>query len=150
MIVVDHPVDLWDWVPPEAPFLRAITTNGTLRKNGQLVMGRGTAQQAASRYPDLPRRVGDHVAKNGNSVLVCPDLGLMTFPTKQDWRDRSDLTLIQQSAQQLRAVLESPGCPWRSVVLPKPGCGFGWTSWDKVQPVLEPLLAGLPVYVIGR
>ena len=36
----------------------AITTNGVVKKNGELVMGRGIASQAKQRYPDIPKILG--------------------------------------------------------------------------------------------
>ncbi len=39
---------------------RVVTTNLTTRADGQAVMGRGTAAQAAAKWTDLPRWYGEH------------------------------------------------------------------------------------------
>lgn len=150
MVVVPDPVDMWTWAPPtDRPFLRAVTTNGCVKDDGQLVMGKGTALQASLRYPELALKLGSLVKSSGNVVHVLEDYQIVSFPVKHDWRDRADLKLIIRSAEQLKSVLSHPECLWGAVVLPQPGCGFGWLSWENVRPALELVLDGSPVYVVG-
>ncbi len=55
------------------------------------------------------------------------------------WMARSDLELIRCSAQQLVTLTHQH--QWKSVVLPRPGCGLGQLSWqDEVRPLLSTIL----------
>jgi len=56
-----------------------ITTNGFVKKNGEAVMGRGTARQAVKRWPSLPRLLGNYINEFGNTVYVLP-FPAMFFP----------------------------------------------------------------------
>ena len=59
-------------------------------------------------------------------------------PNYPGWMARSDLSLIERSARQLAEFAAESG--WKSVVLPRPGCGAGELSWDEVRPVLSSIL----------
>ncbi len=61
---------------------RVITTNGQVRKDGRLVMGKGIALQARERFPGIDVILGDMVNLHGNHVHVLPELGIASFPTK--------------------------------------------------------------------
>lgn len=54
------------------------------------------------------------------------------------WKARSSLTLIERSAWQLAELTDQQN--WKSVVLPRPGCGAGELSWDEVRPRLSTIL----------
>jgi len=47
-----------------------ITTNGFVKANGECVMGRGCAKQAANYWPDLPAVLGGAIKKFGNVVII--------------------------------------------------------------------------------
>lgn len=51
-----------------------VTTNGFVKKNGECVMGRGCAKQAANYWPELPGRLGWLIKKYGNNVHVVYDI----------------------------------------------------------------------------
>ena|SRR5258706_15825231 len=113
-----------------------IPTNGEVKKNGEAVMGKGLAKQAAERFPTLPLRLA-RMLESGNFTYWYPDLHLITFPTKERWRDRSSLELIKLSLHGL--------WPWLGlddqIYLPRVGCGNGGLSWEKeVKPLLEKYL----------
>jgi hypothetical protein len=38
-----------------------VTTNGIIKSNGDAVMGAGIALEAARKFPDLPRQLGDRL-----------------------------------------------------------------------------------------
>jgi len=124
-----------------------ITTNGVVKKNGELVMGAGVAKQAANKVPALPKIWGNYVAVQGNHVYwyttrkffpIIP-ITFVSFPTKQDWRDKSDISLIKQSCLEL--VKLSDNMQWKKVLLTRPGCGLGGLNWEKeVKPVISELL----------
>lgn len=128
--------DLWEAKPR---FIRCITTNGTVKENGELVMGRGNALQAKERYPQLPRLLGSHVKSSGNIVYYIEELNIATFPVKHHWRDKADIRLIIQSCHQLNVLLDNLD---KSAVLPRPGCANGRLDWEReVKPVLEQVLS---------
>lgn len=117
-----------------------ITTNGTVKKNGKLVMGRGIARQAACRYPPLPALLGAHVTQHGNTPNIFLVFGtrFYTFPVKHNWWEVANLTLIKQSATSLEIIANSN--PGYAFVLPRPGCGNGQLEWVDVKPIIEPIL----------
>lgn len=131
--------DLWELAPEMEAV--CITTNGTVKKNGEAVMGRGCALEAAQRFPVLPGLLGQHLQLTGNHVYVVhvvEDLGveydLVTFPVKHHWRERASLDLILRSANEL--VLLASLEEWEDVLLPRPGCGNGGLSWHIVGSAL--------------
>lgn len=123
-----------------------ITTNGTLRSNGALVMGRGIAAQAKEIYLGLDLRLGRLVRENGNRVLFSNYLRIFIFPVKHHWKDKADLALIERSAEQLFDLAKY--YKTLTFYLPRPGCGVGGLKYEQVRP----LLVGLPdnVVVVDR
>lgn len=134
--------DLWDCrryaISPECHKYNhyvAITTNGYVKKDGKLVMGRGCALEASKKFPELAEHLGNLILKGGNQPYVVPHLRLVTFPVKVHWADTADLALIDESARLLKDVMNvySMG----RVYLPRPGCGYGLRTWGEVKPILE-------------
>lgn len=97
-------------------------------------MGGGCARQAAERYPNLERDLGDHLRTNGNHVAVFRygEEYILNFPTKTHYRNQSSLALIERSAWEL---MEFTGV-FTTIVLPRPGVGLGRLLWADVRPVL--------------
>ena len=131
--------DLWTY---PADF-RVITTNGTVKRNGYAVLGRGCAREATVRWPHLPRLLGGLLQRQGNHVHFIERerlgpgemRGLFTFPVKHEWHEKADLALIARSVAELRAQLLGSAV----YVLPRPGCGNGGRSWAEVRPLLVAL-----------
>ena len=131
--------NIWDY-HDKAKWI-VITTNGSVRKNGEAVMGRGVALQAKQRYPDLPKLLGEMIKKEGNRVHYEWHRGLIFFPTKHNWWEKSDLELIEESTQRLVKLFDSQvlGCP-PSIYMVRPGCHNGKLDWGDVKPILEKYL----------
>lgn len=127
--------NLWDY---HKQGVVCITTNGNLKKNGELVMGAGIALQAKQRFPQLPKALGSAVQEFGNIVLYFPTIRIMSFPTKNDWWNPSDLNLIQKSCSQ--AVAEANHNGLEHVYLPRPGCKNGQLDWTIVGPAIASIL----------
>lgn|SRR5262245_43991014 len=126
--------DLWEYW--EDGRWIVIMTNGDTRKDGRAVMGRGTAKQAAIRFPELPVLLGDRLSVGGNKVYSFSHWHLFTFPTKQHWDDpRADLDLIETSAGLLVRLVAALHLP--RVYMVRPGCGNGGLDWAQVKPVLN-------------
>jgi hypothetical protein len=144
-------VDLWRLHGNGATV--CVTTNGETDSWGCAIMGAGTAAQAAERFPDLPRKLGEKLRAHGNHLYYFPEYRLITFPTKRAWRERSDPALIRASAERLMSLLdkkdERGGALVSMVYLPMPGCGAGGLKWEAVRPLLSQVIDQRVVVVHG-
>jgi len=124
--------DIWEFAPSG---VIAITTNGSLTRDGRAIFGRGVARQAALRFPELAEILGRLLAKEGNHVF---DLGhgIVSFPVEETPWSLPDLRIIARSAEELRCLVDRSR--WRRVIVPRPGCGGGGLAWKDVRPVLVP------------
>lgn len=129
--------NLWDHYSEDPKCALVITTNGVVKKNGECVMGRGCAKQAKGYFPGIAKKLGSLIKNLGNHVYYLGK-GIVSFPTKHNWWEDSDITLIERSAQELVALVDE--MRWNSVVVPRPGCSNGRLEWDDVKPVLEKYL----------
>ena len=134
--------DLWDlW---EAGAWIVVPTNGSIKKNGDAVMGAGVALQAKRRLPWLPGDIGTVIATYGNVVLVLGVDHIVTFPVKHDWKQGADLALIEASAKQLLHWFMDANLNYverpETVFLPWVGCGNGGLDTPDVLPVLKKYL----------
>ncbi len=121
-----------------------ITTNGVVKSNGEAVMGAGVAKAFAIRYPQIPKNLGCNIKLAGNgttSLGVFDGTDVVAFPTKNNWRDCSELSLIKKSAQQLRTLIGT-NAVYVPVYLPKPGCRLGSLKWKDVEPILDEVFQG--------
>lgn len=114
-----------------------ITTNGTIKTNGEAVMGRGVALEAKLRYPYMPRTIGKYLDLLGNIPIVFQDIKIATFPVKHNWCEKADLTLIKESCVHLYHMWSHSK---ESIYIVRPGCGNGGLDWKYVKPVLEKYL----------
>jgi hypothetical protein len=128
--------DLWTY-PAD---VRVITTNGFVKKNGEAVMGRGCALEATKKFPGIAALLGSRIKTRGNIVQILHDgpPALVSFPVKHQWMEKADPDLIGVGAMVLRAFADLQG--WKTVVVPRPGCGNGGLKWEDVKPLLEPIL----------
>lgn len=141
--------NLWTY-PADFP---VITTNGSVRRDGCAVMGRGCAREAADRWPKLPVMLGADLRHgSGNRVRLYSDKtlgadrGLFVFPVKHRWMEPASLDLIAESVVQFeRQLLTS--CTY---VMPRPGCGNGRLSWNVVRPLLVCLPDNVVVITFGE
>jgi hypothetical protein len=71
---------------------------------------------------------------------------VFAFPTKYDFADPSDLSLIEKSCKQLLFLWRSFFRP--TVSIPRPGCGLGGLDWDKqVKPIVSEILKSDKFYI---
>lgn len=119
-----------------------ITTNGTIKNNGYAVMGRGIAKEAAIRYPHIAKLLGDVISKQG---VICAPLMwvnedatlIYAFPVKYNWWEKADIELIKKSCLEM---VEFYSGNQFTILLPRPGCGYGQLNWEDVKKEIEPLL----------
>tara|TARA_R100001510_G_C7631738_1_gene190474 strand:- start:350 stop:796 length:447 start_codon:yes stop_codon:yes gene_type:complete len=118
-----------------------VTTNGIVKKDGRLVMGAGVAFQFAKNFPGLDYELGQKVLTYGNRPFLVfkKNTAIVSFPTKSNWKDKSDKELIKFSAKNLVKIAQSRF--WTKIALPAPGVGKGELNWSKdVYPILNPIL----------
>lgn len=140
-----------------------VTTNGFVKSNGEAVMGRGCAKQLAQLWPDTPKVLGRLLLTHGNRmhVISAGEPAVLSFPVKPvskicegndhvshmsfkpgdvipGWACKADIEIIKQSAHQLVELTDRMG--YRTVILPRPGCGAGELDWETVRPVLAEIL----------
>lgn len=146
--------DYWGLVRSEKPDAIVCTTNMIVKQDGDLVMGAGVAKAFKKRWPGLPREWGTRITEgrhnNGFMIDKSPfEPWLVAFPTKRDWRNKSDLLLITQSARILMCVTRAMG--WSKVLMTRPGCGNGGLSWPVVRKILvETVGLGDEIVIVDR
>lgn len=127
--------DIWDfhkqghWI--------VITTNGTVKANGEAVMGRGVALQAKQKFPDVPKLLGDEIRRRGNCLTYESSRGLIFFPVKHNYWKRADLDLIEKSVKELVDLFDNVIDYPTPIYMVRPGCGYGQLDWKDVKPILE-------------
>lgn len=142
-----------------------ITTNGFVKSNGECVMGRGCAKEAAEYFPEIPKILGGKIKKNGNTVQTIrhfEGVAIVAFPVKpivnsckpysrnvvthmQDkykvgdvvpgWACKADAEIIVRSLKQLITLADKNG--WKNILIPRVGCGYGELDWKDVSSVLH-------------
>ena len=104
------------------------------------VMGRGVALGFKERFPemfvDYQRRCERGEVRLGRPYLFKNLVGpwIVNFPTKQHWRQVTNLQDIISGLEYLRAQYKDWGI--RSLAVPPLGCGNGQLEWRVVGPTL--------------
>lgn len=122
------------------------------------IMGKGLASRAKYQFPDVYVNYQDNCRKgrlklgkpylykressfdyeladepqtmtNGNS-----ETWFILFPTKNHWRDNSDLSSIEEGLRWIRNNHRTMGI--KSLAVPALGCGLGGLNWRDVGPLL--------------
>lgn len=119
-----------------------VTTNGVVKGSGHAVMGKGIALEAneifhiSKQLGQLLRKSGNQVYDFGVRVYGSRKMRVITFPTKNHWACSSNISLIQQSTNELLSLVNNSNI--ERVLMPPPGCGNGGLNWDyQVKPFLE-------------
>ena len=115
-----------------------VTTNGVVKKDGSAVMGKGMALLVDQKY-NVGSKLGKHLKENGNVPcdlgIVADGFHVISFPTKNDWSESSDLNLIKQSAEKVKEMADSLGL--EKIYITRPGCGLGNLEWSDVKRTLS-------------
>lgn len=119
-----------------------VTTNGIVKRDGCAIMGVGTAQIARDSFKGIDKKLGEYLNQYGNR---CFNLGLhnyrgkhlriVTFPTKYNPNDNSDMDLIRKSVLEIKEMADKFN--WSKVYIPLPGVGAGKLLWSNVKPLFE-------------
>lgn len=121
------------------------TSNGIVKTNNELTMGAGIAKQIRDKWPgtskyfgSMVKLYGNHVHYQERQVSYEKSIFVFSFPTKNHWRDPSDLELIKQSATEL--VEQTDRLKLKTIYLPFPGIGLGGLNKSKVRKIINPIL----------
>ncbi len=114
-------------------------------------MGKGIAAVFKQLYPDMykeyRRLCEERKFKTGMLYIYrTPNKTVVNFPTKQHWRERSQVSYIETGLEKFVARYMDYGIT--SVGFPQLGCGHGELNWERqVQPLIERYLRDLPIPV---
>lgn len=139
------------WAEEHVADVIFITTNAIINAQGKLVMGRGAALEAATRYPTLSFDLAERIRPFGKEpyhLLILPQLAngvqLGAFQVKRHWKDEASLLLIAESAMRLAALAKT--CPDMRFVVNYPGIGNGRLSEGEVEPIISTLPDNVIIY----
>jgi hypothetical protein len=156
----ERKADLFETIYDRGVDAICITTNGMYLTDGRAAMGGGCARVCADRWPETSLRLGKCLknrmenvpyvigALDADGYYIEPSLKIIkerkfktlifSFPTIDDLMSGAKLSLIQNSAKELRALVDR--FELRNVVCPRMGVGIGGLNWKDVKPVVEEYL----------
>ena len=114
------------------------------------VMGKGIALRFKERFPDNLKAYQlacrDHKVKVGKvfNTMTGYDHNpkcIVNFPTKEHWRDPSQLQWIVDGVSDLIEFVVRNNI--KSIAIPALGCGLGGLKWDQVKQVIEDRFDGI-------
>ena len=119
-----------------------VTTNSYIRADGELVMGRGMAKQAKSRFPELPQLLGnriEHLRLYGLEIIELPgEKGWIgAFQVKRHFKYDAEVDIIKFSVGKLKTLAQL--FSQARYDLNFPGIGNGRLTPPEVLGLLEPL-----------
>jgi hypothetical protein len=134
----------------KSPDAICIPTNGIVKSDNSLVMGKGVAKLFRDKYLGIDLFLGKLVKIHGNIVNYIPNSFynkyIFSFPTKYHYRDKSDIELIKKSCNELMNYL-SIMKEIKTCVIPRPGCGCGELEWNFVKEQIKDILDN-KIYII--
>ncbi len=141
-----------------------ITSNGSIRKDGTAVMGRGIGKEISKMYPDLPKILGEKIKEDGNVISALKKVKntlIVSFPVKPcydianknvdnvvehkrknfkpgdrvpGWACKASIDIIRKSMRTLSSFVFNTGI---KAYLPKPGCGSDGLKWEDVKEAIK-------------
>src|SRR5579885_542327 len=114
--------DVFDFINDPETDAICITTNGIVNNDGKNIMGGGVAGIASERWPNIRKNAGTIITNLGNVVgligiinkedqFINPNRKIVesenykclifSFPTKEDYKDLSDIELIVRSSYKM-------------------------------------------------
>lgn len=133
------------------------------------IMGKGVASRAKYQFPDVYVFYQDlcrnRTLKMGKPYLYKREASIdyqladepatltnlnsekwfLLFPTKNHWREKSDIKGIEEGLQWILDNYRKEGI--KSLAIPALGCGLGWLEWSDVGPLLCKYLSTLDIPV---
>jgi len=141
----------------------------TISVNVVGVMGKGLASRAKYQFPDVYVFYQDLCRKNilkmgkpyiyKRESLIDNELAdnpntfsnpnsnkwFLLFPTKKHWKERSDISGIEQGLKWIMTSYKKEEV--RSLAVPALGCGLGLLEWKDVGPIMCKYLCKMDVFV---
>lgn len=116
-----------------------VTANSFIKRNGELVMGRGFALQVKNRFPNVPFLLGEKIKgrkKYGFITVESETLPFIigAFQVKYHFKDSADVELIKFSTKKLKEFTENN--PDKKIKMNFPGIGNGNLK-NKYEEILE-------------
>ncbi|MBL7794548.1 MAG: macro domain-containing protein [Saprospiraceae bacterium] len=119
------------------------------------VMGKGIALQFREQFPENYKQYRTAL-KNGElriGKMFVSEMQrvdqlryIINFPTKEHWKNPSQMAYIREGLQDLRRVLLEKNI--RSVAIPPLGCGNGGLDWNEVRPLIEAAIGDLDMEIV--
>lgn len=153
----ERKADLFETIYEDGVDAICITTNGMRLTDGRAAMGGGCAGVCAKRWPETAIRLGTCLknfmmnvpfvigALDTDGNYLEPKLPMIkakkfkalifSFPTIDSLMDGAKLRLIENSAKELKVLVDR--FELRGIMVPRPGVGIGGLRWSDVKPVLE-------------
>jgi hypothetical protein len=128
-----------------------ITTNPIIKKDSAVVMGRGIALEAKTKFPELPFKFGEALKTLHPEVdqqFVGPigkfdDVPIWFFMVKDHWNSPASLSIIASSAFYLHRGFQFGDT---RIDLNFPGIGNGKLNREQVLPLLEDLSDNIHIW----
>lgn len=152
--------DLFEMIHEDGVDAICITTNGMYLTDGRAAMGGGCAGVCAKRWPETAFRLGKCLknfltnvpfvigALDDKAEYIEPTLKMIkerqfktlifSYPTIDDLMSGAKIKLIENSAKELKVLVDRFGL--KNVIVPRPGVGIGGLTWGDVKPVIEPYM----------
>jgi O-acetyl-ADP-ribose deacetylase (regulator of RNase III) len=122
----------------------------TCTVNCKGVMGKGIAKEFKRRYPEMFTEYAK-LCKQGRihvgEVWVWREgsIYIVNFPTKDDWRNPSQLSWIVSGLDNLKKHVIMGEIT--SLAMPALGCSNGNLQWSDVLPLIQEKLGELPIEI---
>jgi hypothetical protein len=152
--------DLFDCIFDAGVEAICVTTNGEVDDSGEAAMWGGCAGVCRKRYPQSSFRLGKCLKNfNINVPYIIGALDdsyeyfepnikmvrnhdfkclIFSFPTIDDLMSGAKLDLIENSARELKVLVDR--FQLKNIVSARMGSGIGGLNWKDVKPVVEPYL----------
>lgn len=115
-------------------------------------MGGGLAKQFRLRYPSMNLAYQQACArgriktgKMWNWYEGSEVRWLVNFPTKDDWRNPSELSYVRDGLRDLALVIDD--LKLHSIAIPPLGCGLGGLKWTDVLPLIYEELKDVTAHI---
>lgn len=124
--------------------------------NLQGVMGNGLALQFKKRFPTnfklykeacySEEKINIGKCLTVREMLITNKVSnpvyIVNFPTKQEWRNPSDINYVRDGLLDLIDVIDVNN--FKSIAIPPLGCGQGKLNWNVVKPLITLFMEQLP------
>jgi len=115
------------------------------------VMGKGLAKEFKRLYPKMFESYqkyceSGHLVVGKLQLFRTDNKWILNFPTKENWRQASQLEYIESGLKKFVENYERQGI--KTISFPMLGCGNGGLSWEnEVKPLMERYLKNLSIEV---